>query len=114
MVHRRREKAQKHRGTRKERHSHPKVRITQSTGRPEKTLPKGDMRPFRLMTVLASRASTLSMAMSSLKEKGMERKKPSKKDSRRKASGEEAHGSAAKTMPARMDAASQMCARERW
>ena len=32
----------------------------------------------------------------------------------RKASGEEAHGSAAKTMPARMDAASQMCARERW
>ena len=60
--------------------SHPNRRTTISTGNPEKTLPKGDIKPFMLIIKPVNLASTLSIAISSLKEKGMYKKNPNKKE----------------------------------
>ena len=84
------------------------------TGIPEKTLPNGETSPFIAMMKLAYFASTLSMAINSLNENGMYKKKPRKNDTAKKPIFEATRGKYRTRSPATTDATSHSSERERW
>ena len=84
------------------------------TGIPEKTLPNGETSPFIEMMKLVYFASTLSMAISSLNENGMYKKKPRKSDTARKPVFEATCGKYRTRSPAATDATSHSSERDRW
>ena len=93
---------------------HPNLLTSISTGRPENTLPKGDINPFILIIKPVYFESTLSIAINSLKEKGIYKKNPRRNEIELYTQIEDIWGIAAIRIAAITEVISQINEREIW